>query len=236
MGEPRATVVAAVQRQLTAIGCGPIEIDGVFGAQTSSAVRLFQTRYDLGVDGVVGSRTWLRLFRQTAPVVTEPPTSLAAQTLEIAASQRHVRERASNRGPEVDEYVRTIGLDPAGQHAWCVAYVHWCFAQAADALGVSNPCLKIPGVLRHWAKVDPRRRIASAAAFDDPFLVRPGAMFIIDHGHGLGHAGFVTAVTDGEIETLEGNTNRGGSREGDGVYAKRRTFESINVGFIDYAL
>lgn len=39
---------------------GPVP-DGIFGAGTESAVRAFQERNDLRVDGVVGDRTWARL-------------------------------------------------------------------------------------------------------------------------------------------------------------------------------
>ena len=74
------------------------------------------------------------------------------------------------------------------------------------------------------------------AAFDDPTLIRPGAIFIVDHGGGKGHTGLVTQVLAGEVGTIEGNTNSRGSREGDGVYDKTRTIASINVGFIDYSL
>ena len=69
---------------------------------------------------------------------------------------------------------------------------------------------------------------------DDPTLIRPGAIFIVDHGGGKGHTGIVTKIVDGEIGTIEGNTNQRGSREGDGVYQKVRTIASINVGFVDY--
>ena len=36
----------------------------------------------------------------------------------------------SNRGPKVDIYVSTTGLDPAGQFAWCACFVYWCFDKA----------------------------------------------------------------------------------------------------------
>ncbi len=53
--------VRGLQRRLIAAGFDVDEIDGRFGAQTEAAVRAFQERYELDVDGVVGPQTWERL-------------------------------------------------------------------------------------------------------------------------------------------------------------------------------
>jgi hypothetical protein len=236
-GDSRIDVVQAVQTRLNAVGCGPLIVDGIFGDDTESSVKLFQTRRNLLPDGVVGPLTWDVLFQETPTVVDTAPSPLLARTLEVALSQNGVRETPGtpNRGPVVDQYVRSLGLDPAGGYSWCQAFVYWCFDQAATALGAADPCVKTAGVLDHWAKAPQAARVYASAALDDPTLVRPGAVFIIDHGGGKGHAGFVTRIASGVIDTIEGNTNLAKSREGDGVYAQSRTIASINVGFIDYA-
>ncbi|WP_228014733.1 peptidoglycan-binding domain-containing protein [Fortiea sp. LEGE XX443] len=54
--------VRILQRLLTANGYA-IRVDGVYGALTESAVKAFQNRRNLGVDGIVGPRTWLHLTR-----------------------------------------------------------------------------------------------------------------------------------------------------------------------------
>jgi peptidoglycan hydrolase-like protein with peptidoglycan-binding domain len=53
--------VRALQRRLIDAGFELDEIDGRFGAQTEAAVRAFQERSELDVDGVVGPQTWERL-------------------------------------------------------------------------------------------------------------------------------------------------------------------------------
>ena len=40
----------------------PIVIDGVFGPTTEDAVKRFQRQAHIPVDGVVGGKTWDRLF------------------------------------------------------------------------------------------------------------------------------------------------------------------------------
>jgi hypothetical protein len=235
-GDPRTDVVKQVQQRLVDVGCGPLDVDGVFGDATESAVKLFQTRRDLVPDGVVGPITWDALFLQPPVVADQAPTPLLQAVLDTAATQLDVRETPGtpNRGPQVDLYVRSVGLDPAGGYSWCQAFVYWCFAQAAAAGGAANPCVRTAGVLEHWAKSPLADRVYAQAASDDPRLVRPGAVFIINHGGGKGHAGLVTQVVSGAVATIEGNTNQAGSREGDGVYRHTRSIASINVGFIDY--
>jgi peptidoglycan hydrolase-like protein with peptidoglycan-binding domain len=53
--------VRGLQRRLIAAGFGIDDIDGRFGPQTQAAVRAFQERHELDVDGIVGPQTWERL-------------------------------------------------------------------------------------------------------------------------------------------------------------------------------
>ncbi len=237
-GDPRTDLVKQVQQQLIGVGCGPLDVDGIFGAATTSAVKLFQTRRSLTADGVLGPVSWDSLFGEAPVTVEQAPTPLLQAVLQTAAGQNGVRETPGqpNRGPQVDLFVRSVGLDPAVGYSWCQAFVYWSFQQSTKALNVANPCVKTAGVLEHWAKSPVVARVYAKSALDKPDLVRPGAVFIIDHGAGKGHAGLVRSVVSGAINTIEGNTNEAGSREGDGVYEKTRTTASINVGFIDYGL
>jgi peptidoglycan hydrolase-like protein with peptidoglycan-binding domain len=53
--------VRGLQRRLIDAGFELDEIDGHFGPQTEAAVRAFQERSALDVDGVVGPQTWERI-------------------------------------------------------------------------------------------------------------------------------------------------------------------------------
>ena len=247
LGDTGRTDVLAIQRRLVERGCGPLEASGVFDTKTRAAVKLFQGRFPdargvpLVVDGKVGSLTWETLFGDgSVPAAATASAPLLARMLEIAAREVGVLEQppGSNRGPRVDEYLRTVGLDPgAGSFAWCAAFVYWCFEQAGRSLGRENPLIRTAGVLDHWRKAEQRgiSRLVPAEVVPSPGRIRPGMIFVMDFGGGVGHTGLVESVQGGFLVTLEGNTNDGGSREGVGVFRRTgRKVASINRGYLDY--
>ena len=235
-GDGRRDLVSLVQRRLEDRGFGPLAADGLFGARTRAAVMGFQTHRRLVIDGTVGPTTWAALFDDGGPPA--PPAGLRGAVLETAVREVGVREQGPpNRGPRVDEYLRNVGLDPArGSYAWCAAFVYYCFTRAAATLVVNNPCVKTAGVMSHWNRAPAWARIPVERGQPSPDVIRPGVVFVVDHGGGKGHTGLVERITHTSLATIEGNTNSGGSREGDGVYRRFRPLSQINVGFIDYGL
>jgi len=243
--ESDKAIVKTLQKRLNDVGCGPIDVDGVFGEQTKNATMLFQTRHtdifghDLEVDGEVGSLTWAALFGDsTVPeVLSHPSSDLLTEVIAFAATQIGVMEKppGSNAGPEVEQYQASVGLkrgDP-----WCAAFEYFSFAKASEKLGRSNPMIKTGGVLDHWDRA--RKKgipvVLATDASENPELVKPGMLFIMSTGGGNGHTGIVEKVIGGRLVTLEGNTSEGGSREGIGVFRRdTRKIVSINKGFIDY--
>ncbi|WP_212005741.1 CHAP domain-containing protein [Chitinophaga sp. HK235] len=146
--------------------------------------------------------------------------AIGLEAMQIALSQEGVREATGkNDGPAVEKYLKSVGL-PAG-YSWCMAFVYWCVQQAAIAQKVANPLKCTGGVLYQWNE-RPGLRVQTPAA---------GDIFIMDYGKGAGHTGFVVAVRGDVIDTIEGNTNSGGSREGDGVYRRTRKIASMK-GFL----
>lgn len=253
MGEQDARIVKALKnqlnRELALAGDQRITLDPHnpnFGPQMKQAVQLFQARHvdpegrPLKPDGQVGAITWGVLFGEhQVPAAETTADALLQATLAVAlaAEAKQVREIPpnSNRGPDVEAYLRSVGL--GGGHPWCCAFTYWCFGQAAQQLGRANPMVKTGGCLAHWngAPAKGARRVSAADARNNPSLVKPGMAFIMDFGGGKGHTGFVVAVRGGMVDTVEGNTDASRTREGGGVYKLTRKLSEINKGYIDYA-
>lgn len=143
--------------------------------------------------------------------------TLAELSLQKAIGEIGVKENppGSNRGKEVESYLRSVGL--GGGYAWCMAFVFWCVDEAAKAKGVSNPLFKTGGVLRQARE---RKSLISKTP-------KVGSIFIMDYGNGMGHTGFVERIEGTFIHTVEGNTDSSGSRTGGQVMRQKRPISRI---------
>lgn len=149
-------------------------------------------------------------------------SQLSTKAIQIAISQLHTQEqpKGSNWGPPdgVPKYLKSVGLTfPA---SWCMAFVYWCFREAAIQLGIPSPLIRTGGVLNAY------NQSSKAAKQSSPQI---GDIFIMDMGHGLGHTGIIENVEGSLIHTIEGNTNDTGSREGFEVCRRTRHISSIKA-------
>lgn len=170
----------------------------------------------------------------------------ATQSLrQIYTAELGVREATGrNDGSQVEEYLRYVGLKKG--NPWCAAFVCWAYGKA----GVANPRTGYCPVLFPAARVvwsrklrveGSRLKVESAQPTTrnlQPFshntqpatrIPSPGDVFGIyfpEKGR-IAHVGFVDEWGDKYLISVEGNTNEAGSREGDGVYRKRRLISSI---------
>ena len=244
IGETNAAIVSAIATALANHGYLPSSPPGVFDKAFKSLVKLFQSQNvdeaarPLAVDGEVGSMTWGALFGAPA-VAGVLAGGLAVAALGTAVTQLGVMEEplGSNRGPMVDKYLASVGCPPG--NFWCMSFVHWCFLQAATAAKMANPFPKTASCIDAWNKVkaaQPSKIISRSAAIANPSLVRPGLVFILDHGGGHGHTGFVRQSFGGPFRTVEGNSNNAGSANGLGVFElnRRKVMDSDLKGFLDF--
>lgn len=150
--------------------------------------------------------------------------AFAKKCIELALAEEGVREHGRNRGPEIDGYCREIGHDPENADPWCAVFVSAMVKRAASFFAIPVPIHLTAGVYTLDEKSPAELHVSEPCA---------GSIFI-KVGHE--HTGFVSGIgSDGTIYTVEGNTNPGGSSEGDGVYIRTRRREEL-IGFINLNL
>jgi len=136
------------------------------------------------------------------------PNRGAAAVVRAAQAEIGVREFGENAGPRVDEYNRYTGVKDA---AWCASFASFCFYKA----GFAQPRTA-------WSPaLFPRERCIAEVA--------PGHVLGIYYSSKgrIAHCGIVIKPDGDWVFSIEGNTNNSGSREGDGVYAKKRHRRTI---------
>ncbi|MDF2381308.1 CHAP domain-containing protein [Nostoc ellipsosporum NOK] len=151
-----------------------------------------------------------------AQTVKDPVSRLQ----QVYTSQIGVREATGrNDGPEVERYLRAVGLGKG--NAWCAAFVRWCF----DQVGIRTP-------ITAWS---PTAYNAKNPVWRNGRLItepRPGDVFCLWYPSlgRIAHTGFYDRRINSTVyESVEGNTNEAGSRSGDGVYRRKRSFRATYV-------
>lgn len=169
-----------------------------------------------------------------------------AKILEIAEAEasRKVREEGgANRGERVQLYQRSVGLSPGSP--WCAAFVGWIVREAAGE-GKTPPWATGSAVTNFFNAQAKLRGSEFLAYPNERAKVRAGWIWVRAASPAdavaarakrwtRGHTGIVTAPeVAGGFSTIEGNTNRAGSRDGDGVYRKVQSWtDSRTLGFFD---
>ncbi|WP_241507313.1 CHAP domain-containing protein [Aquimarina sediminis] len=114
-------------------------------------------------------------------------------------------------------YLASVDLKPG--HAYCAAFVSWCYQNA----GVVAP---ESGWVPSYALK--RKRIYHRGKYQLKTPQKSDVFMIWYHSlNRPAHIGFVDQWGSTWIVTVEGNTNDNGSRDGNGVYRKRRLTKQI---------
>jgi hypothetical protein len=147
-------------------------------------------------------------------------TATCEDVAKVYTSQVGVRELTGrNDGVQVRAYLNATGLSEG--YAWCAAFVSWCFDQSG-----------IDALHNAWAPAwFPAGKTIYTKGKHNAIVPRKADVFGVYHANlkRIGHVGFIDSwPPDGDyVITVEGNTNNAGSREGDGVYRKRRPKSNI---------
>ncbi len=154
---------------------------------------------------------------------------LASQLIEIAAKEVGVEEiDGSNCGPRVNEYKAATWLPADKSWPWCAAFVCWCVREALRAAKVKEtPTFQRPQTAGAWDFENWSRQQDGSTQTRKPHHddILPGDIIIFT----FSHIGIATSAPgkDGMVETIEGNTDAAGSREGGGVFRKKRRLGQI---------
>jgi hypothetical protein len=210
----------------------PLVADGRFGALTRTAVVALQRQQRLTVDGEVGGDTWKVLeAHPLAPVVDDYRVGPQEMLADIAAPYVGATEAAGNRMGE-DQRMREIfeADDLANKdgttdgYAWCCAFMSVC-VQRLLAISPMYPGVRAPRVASvslfrtGWAP-DQRCLIFAPSS---PHAPHKGDIVVFT----FSHIGIVEGTGAGSLQTIEGNTNEQGSREGTTCRRKQRALAQV---------
>lgn len=134
----------------------------------------------------------------------------------------------NNNGPMVRLLQKTIG--GAGREPWCMSLVQSCLAYAELKSGVRSPVAATEHCMACWRDTPQSQRVKSSP-------LKYAIVIWNLYGTDSGHTGVVLESAPAQwMKTCEGNTGSDGSRDGDGVYYKKRDWvrsgNLIRVGFI----
>jgi hypothetical protein len=153
----------------------------------------------------------------------------------IASAEKdlYVRETRTNSSPQIDQYLKYVGLNPG--YAWCMAYTQFHFNRGCMSNAVPNSLIKGASVRTVYRQMRMKgTRLPSNRAGER------GQLMCFRHGTTqYGHVAIVTGRTgSGKLTTVEGNTGPDGGRDGDGVYRKVRPLQGYaklrTEGFIAF--
>jgi hypothetical protein len=155
---------------------------------------------------------------------------LPPKIVEIASREVGAEEvNGTNCGPQVNEYKAATNLPPKEPWPWCAAFVCWVVKKAMEATETRESATfkrpKTAGAwdFENWSLRQGNETQTKRNPGDD---IRAGDIVIFKFSH-IGIA--VENASGSTVETVEGNTDADGSREGGGVFRKTRKLSQVKT-------
>ena len=154
---------------------------------------------------------------------------LAAEIVRIASAEIGVEElHGSNCGPRVNEFKAATVLTPTEAWPWCAAFICWVVREAMKAAGITEtttfkrPTTASAWGLESWSLQQDNSTETKKKPFRD---ILPGDLIIFN----FSHCGIAVSECDetGFFQTVEGNTDDGGGREGGAVLRRWRRSSQV---------
>lgn len=148
--------------------------------------------------------------------------------VKVAAREVGVEEVGStNCGKRVNEYKAATWLEHTKAWPWCAAFVCWVVREAARETRTrftatfERPRTAGAWDFENWCRKQDRSVILRKPSDND---IKAGDIVVFRFSH-IGIA--ASNAVGGLVETIEGNTDSAGSREGGGVFRKNRMVRQI---------
>jgi hypothetical protein len=228
----RGAIVKKIQEWLC-LNAISVAIDGQFGPATRAAVSKFQKRRRLPVTGVVDPNTYGQLVIPMATALqTIQADGLTLGQLVVAYARRHLAVHprevgGQNRGPWVRLY---LDGHEGAEWPWCAGFDTFMLKQASQslemtlALRLSFSCDGLAAYAREAGMF-----VDEPAAKKDPSRISPGSLFLKRRtSTDWVHTGIVESMAEDYMQTIEGNTNDEGSREGYEVCSRIRGLKGMD--------
>ncbi len=225
----RGKEVKKIQAWLCLQGLG-LKIDGDFGPATDYAVREFQKRKKLKVDGILGNKTFEKLIEPMKKALKKiPKGNKSLGEMVTSYAKQHLKQQpreigGQNKGPWVRLYMKG---NEGSVWPWCAGFVSFVLKQACETLDVSLPIktsfscdilassAKDKGLFIRGSKASDRKKI------------KPGSLFLERRtSTDWTHTGIVVDAKNEVFLTIEGNTNDEGNREGYEVCSRIRGYKN----------
>jgi hypothetical protein len=207
-----------------------IKIDGQFGPVTQSACEDFCRKHDMKFSSATGI-VFLNKLKEPIDKVNKKVSGSNVKDVLVKIAEQHFAQKpreigGNNCGPWVRLYT---GGNEGKAYPWCAFFATYCIDQA-----------KKQGAMSWLGRDGSSTSIYKKAKKLGKVLMcpEPGCLFLVKNTTGVPwkshiHTGIVASIGDGFVNTIEGNTNAGGSVNGDGVYVRRRSFKDLDFIQID---
>jgi hypothetical protein len=238
----RGVAVRRLQEWLTLRGY-PVPIDDDFGEATERELARFRKKVGSTATGALDSKTWDALTSPLRTLVALTAADVASSTLSgvilaiarahLAAAPREVG--GPNAGPWARAYMKGHeGVD----WPWCAGFVVSVIEQATSLRVTGSPVKHTFSCdsLAHDAKASGRFVNGTSIASGAKSWSKLGAcqIFLVRLSpNDWTHAGFALSGKDNMFQTIEGNTNDSGHREGYEVTGRTRSLDKKDFIVLD---
>jgi peptidoglycan hydrolase-like protein with peptidoglycan-binding domain len=207
--------------------------DGDFGPATELAVKNYQKKIKVPQTGIADQPLFDSLCAAMKNAFEGNVSGNGLRQLVVNVAKNHLQnhpfELTINKQTNMGPWVRSYMSGQEGTELfWCMGFVQSIIDQAASILGkdfrtlmpVTFSCDTVGTTGLQKGNLS-----RFTAVRNNPSLVKPGDIFLLQRTpFDWHHTGIIISVGAETFETIEGNTNEGGSPNGNGVYRRVRSF------------